>query len=63
MTLHADTFVDKSKLYTLKRRILAGKTNLDFTTYRHFTLMKDGQIIPIAEHWALRTSSFSKAAQ
>lgn len=54
VTLHADTFVDKSKLYTLKRKILTGKAGLDIKTYRHFILRENGQVDPIIENWALR---------
>ena len=61
VTLHAAVFVDKSKLYALKRRILAGKTNLALSTYRHFVLEESGEIHPITEPWALRSSSFAKA--
>ena len=60
VTLHAGVFVDKSKLYSLKRRILTGKINLDIQTYRHFVLAENGSIEPIIEKWALREQSFQK---
>lgn len=54
VTLHVDTYVDKSKLYTLKRKVLRGTAGLDIKTYRHFRLHENGQIDPIAEKWAMR---------
>jgi len=60
VTLHAGVFVDKSKLYSLKRRILAGNTSgLDLMTYRHFILRENGDIDPITEKWALRAEAQS----
>jgi len=60
VTLHADVFVDKSKLYAMKRRIIAGKVELDLSKYRHFRLKESGEIYPITEAWALRIFSFAK---
>lgn len=54
VTLHAEAFVVKGRLYSLKRKILAGKTGLDLKTFRHFRLFEDGRVEPITENWALR---------
>lgn len=57
VTLHADTFVEKSRLYSLKRRILAGRLNLEMGLYRHFILKENGDIHPITDKWALRNAT------